>query len=431
MYTVNIYSRIKDCWNRPISSNPGDHFDVLERKATDGFNRDLKITGRKIHALNLSSYNYLGFSETEGTCADEAHRALCIYGTGTCSTRRELGTLDIHQELEMIVAEFVGKPAAITFGMGFATNSANLPALVDKKSLIVSDQKNHASLILGARLSGAKIETFRHNDMEHLEQILRQAIVHGHPRTRRPYKKILIIVEGVYSMEGSVVNLPKVVELKKKYKAYVYLDEAHSIGSMGETGRGVCEYWGVDPADIDIMMGTFTKSFGACGGYLASTKEIVDHLRRHSHSDAYAASMSAPVAAQALTAFKIVMGRDGTDEGRQRLKQLAENSRYVRERLMEMGYIIWGNHDSPVIPLMIFQPSKLAAFSRELLDKGIGVVVVGFPATGITETRARFCLSSSHTREMLDEALEILDDMGNRLNLKHSRQPMKHLYLKE
>ncbi|XP_062503727.1 serine palmitoyltransferase 2-like isoform X2 [Corticium candelabrum] len=425
MYTLNIYGRIKDCWNRPIASNAGDHFDVLERKTTDSFNSDLKVTGRKIRALNLSSYNYLGFAETQGSCAEDARRALSTYGAGTCSSRRELGTLDIHKELEQLVAEFVGKPAALTFGMGFATNSANLPVVVGKGSLIISDQLNHASIVLGSRLSGAKIELFKHNDMDDLERKLRHAIVYGQPRTRRPYKKILIVVEGVYSMEGSVVNLPRVVELKKKYKAYVYLDEAHSIGAMGETGRGVCEYWGVNPADIDIMMGTFTKSFGACGGYIAASEEIVDQVRRHSHNDAYAVSMSGPVAAQAVSALKTIMGRDGTDLGRHRLKQLAENSRYMRRRLMEMGFIVWGNHDSPVIPLMIFQPAKLAAFSRELLARGIGVVVVGFPATGITETRARFCLSAAHTREMLDEALAVLDDVGNRLQLKYSCHPLK------
>jgi serine palmitoyltransferase len=152
--------------------------------------------------------------------------------------------------------------------------------------------------------------------MEGLEKILREAVVNGQPRTHRPWKKILIIVEGIYSMEGSVPNLVKIVELKKKYKAYLYLDEAHSIGAMGPTGRGTTEHCGIDTSEVDIMMGTFTKSFAGCGGYIAATKDIINHLRSRSHSALYAESMAAPVAMQILTSLKIIMGEDNTNDGR-------------------------------------------------------------------------------------------------------------------
>ncbi|CAB3990154.1 serine palmitoyltransferase 2-like, partial [Paramuricea clavata] len=312
-YTRNLYRRSMDCFNRPICSLPGAEIDLMERLSDDN-NWTYRLTGKSSKALNLGSYNYLGFSANSGPCTDASEHAIREHALATCSTRQEYGTLDIHVELERLVARFIGKEAAMVFGMGFATNSTNLPTLVDRKCLIVSDELNHSSLILGARLSGAKIKIFRHNDMAHLEQILRSAVVQGQPRTHKAWKKILIIVEGVYSMEGSIVKLPEVIALKKKYKAYIYLDEAHSIGAMGPNGRGVADYYGVDRNDIDIMMGTFTKSFGSVGGYIAASKEIIDHIRWSSHSAAYASSMSAPCAQQIISCMKIIMGEDGTDE---------------------------------------------------------------------------------------------------------------------
>ncbi|XP_013382088.1 serine palmitoyltransferase 2-like [Lingula anatina] len=307
--------------------------------------------------------------------------------------------------------------------MGFATNSMNIPTLMGKGTLILSDELNHASLVLGSRLAGCQIQVFKHNDMDSLETKLRDAVVNGQPRTHRPWKKILIVVEGVYSMEGSIVKLPEVIRLKKKYKAYLYLDEAHSIGAIGPTGRGIVEYFGCDPKDVDIMMGTFTKSFGAAGGYIAGTKRLIDYLRIHSHSAIYATSMSAPVTQQVITSMKIIMGEDGTDEGQKRIKQLAWNTRYFRQKLQDKGLIVYGNKDSPVVPMLLFLPAKIAGFGRETLKRGLGTVVVGFPATPIIESRARFCLSAAHTKEMLDKSLSIIDEVADLIRLKYSRMP--------
>lgn len=420
-FTRNIYRRIRDCWNRPIASTPGAYFDVVTR-TSDDHNWTFSSHG-STHCLNLGSYNYLGFAEDTGPCAEAAQAATYKYGAAVCSVRRDFGTLDIHKELESLTAEFVRKPAALVFGMGFATNSTNIPALVKKGGLIVSDELNHTSLILGSRVSGATIRTFKHNDTKDLEAVLRKAVCEGQPRTRRPWKKILILVEGVYSMEGTAARLPEVIALKKKYKAYLYLDEAHSIGAMGTTGRGVVEYWGCDPADVDVMMGTFTKSFGACGGYIAADHNIINHLRKYSHASTYGTAMAAPVAQQVISSMSIIMGRDGTDDGKKRIQQLLDNSRYFRKRLNELGFIVYGNEDSPVVPILMYYPSKLAYFSREMLRRKIGVVVVGSPATTIIEGRARICLSASHTREMLDFALKEFSEVGDRLRVKNSRQP--------
>ncbi|KAG5830971.1 hypothetical protein ANANG_G00298930 [Anguilla anguilla] len=392
-------------------------------RVSDDYNWTFRLTGRTIeNVINMGSYNYLGFAENNASFLRTVADTTDEYGLGVCSTRQEMGNLSIHAELEELVAQFVGAESAMTFGMGFATNSMNIPALVGKGCLILSDELNHTSLILGARLSGATIRVFKHNNMQSLERMLREAVSSGQPRTHRPWRKILILVEGIYSMEGSIVRLPEIVALKKRYKAYLYLDEAHSIGAVGRTGRGVTELLGVDPSDVDVLMGTFTKSFGASGGYIAGKKELVDYLRAHSHSAVYAAAMSPPVAEQINRAMKCIMGLDGTTIGIERVRKLAENTRYLRRRLQEMGFIIYGPRDSPVVPLLLYMPGKVGAFSRAMLERKIGVVVVGFPATPIGEARARFCVSAAHTKDMLDEVLSALDELGDYLVLKFSRR---------
>ncbi|KAE8289667.1 Serine palmitoyltransferase 2 [Larimichthys crocea] len=391
-YTRNLYMRIRDNWNRPICSVPGAKVDLMERASHD--------------------YNWTFEYTAEVTIK---------YGVGVASTRQEIGNLDRHEDMEKLVAKFLGVESAMAFGMGFATNSMNIPALTGKGCLILSDELNHASLVLGARLSGSTIRVFKHNNMQSLEKLLREAIVHGQPRTHRPWKKILIVVEGIYSMEGSIVRLPEVIALKKRYRAYLYLDEAHSIGALGPRGRGVVDYFGLDPRDVDVMMGTFTKSFGAAGGYIAGKRELIEYLRSHSHSAVYATSMSPPVVEQIITSMKCIMGEDGTTIGCDRVRQLAENTVYFRKRLREMGFIIYGNEDSPVVPMMLYMPAKIGAFGREMLKRDIGVVVVGFPATPIIESRARFCISAAHTKEMLDRALSVISEVGDLLQLKYSR----------
>ncbi len=281
-YTRNVYRRMKDVFNRPICSAPGAQVTLVERSSPDHFwTWHMKEASSK-RSINMASYNYLGFAENEGICTERAIQAAKTFGLTPSSSRQELGLWAIHKKLEKTVARFLGTEDAFAVGMGFATNALNLPRLLDQHSLALSDEKNHASIILGLRLSAATVKVFKHNNVDNLEKVLRKAIIHGHPKTRRPWKKIFIIVEGVYSMEGSIVRLPEILTLKKKYGAYIYLDEAHSVGAMGSRGRGVVDYFGLDPRDVDIMMGTFTKSFGAAGGYIAGSKNLIDYLRINS-----------------------------------------------------------------------------------------------------------------------------------------------------
>jgi serine palmitoyltransferase len=265
----------------------------------------------------------------------------------------------LHTELEELTAKFIGVEEAIVFGMGFATNALNLPSLLSPGCLVISDEKNHASIILGLRLSGATVKVYNHNNVKHMERVIQHAIVTGQPKGGKPWKKILIILEGVFSMEGSIVKLPEIVAIKKKYNAYIYLDEAHSIGATGPHGKGICDFYGVDPKDVDIMMGTFTKSFGSAGGYIAGSKSLISFLRANSHAHCYASSMAPAVAQQILTSMKIMMGLDGTDEGQKRIDQLARNTRYFRKRLAQIGVITYGHEDSPVVPMLVYLFSKI------------------------------------------------------------------------
>ncbi|CAG0915682.1 unnamed protein product [Notodromas monacha] len=421
-FTRHIYRRIRDCWNRPICSVPGCKVLLKDRYTPDN-GWTFNFTGTTTECINMGSYNYLGFAENVGPCCRAAAEAIRTEGLTLASSISELGVGRAVRELEILVAEFLGLDDALVFGMGFATNSLNLPALVSKGCLIISDQWNHASLILGSRLSGASIRVFQHNNMASLEQVLKDSIIQGQPRTKRPWKKILIVVEGIYSMEGTIVNLPGIIELKKRYKAYLYLDEAHSIGAIGPRGRGITDYFGIDPKEVDIMMGTFTKSFGSAGGYIAGKKSIVQYLRSNSHATSYAAAMSPPVAQQIISSMRIIMGKDGDGEGLARIKALAANSRYFRRRLTQLGFIVYGHDDSPVVPLILYQPAKIAEFVRLMTKKGVAVVGVGFPATPLIESRARFCLSAGHTREMLDTVLEATDAIGDKLLIKYSMKP--------
>ncbi|KAG7206634.1 hypothetical protein KM043_000312 [Ampulex compressa] len=421
-YLRYVYRRVRDCWNRPICSVPGATV-TLKDRVTHDYGWTFRFTGTKTECINLGSYNYMGFAESNGPCATRSIETLMEYGCATCSTRVELGNMPIHNELEQLTAKFLGVEDAIVIGMGFATNALNLPSLVSKGCLVLSDEKNHASLILGLKLSGAVIRVFRHNNVKHLEKCLKEAIVFGQPNSGDPWKKIVIVVEGIFSMEGSIVHLPEILELKKKYKAYLYVDEAHSIGAIGKYGRGICDYYGIDPRQIDILMGTFTKSFGSAGGYIAGAKVLINHLRIYSHAHTYAAAMSPPVAQQIIASMKIISGEDGTDDGKKRTKQLVRNTRYFRRRLNQIGVIIYGNEDSPIVPMIVYLFSKVGAVVRTLTKRNIATVGVGFPATPLMEGRIRFCLSAAHTKVQLDYVLAHIEEVADKLGLRYSRKP--------
>jgi len=414
-YTRHLYTRIKDCWQRPISSRPSSWIDVMEVVSHD-FNHTQVINGNTIHCLNLSSYNYLGFADSPDLVKEAVRKSLWENGISYSSVRSEYGTTPIHQELEEKIAKFVGKEAALVCAMGFATNSMIIPSLCGKGTLIISDSENHASIAVGSRSSGVKVSVFKHNDMKSLEQILRDSIAYGQPKTHRSWKKIIIIVEGIYSMEGETCKLKEIVALKKKYKAYLYVDEAHSIGALGKNGRGICDFSGVSPDDVDILMGTFTKSFGSIGGYVASSFEIIGHLKHFGFPQLYGHSMSVPCVQQIICALDTIAN---SPIGKEKLQQLHENSLFMRQTLVDMGFEVIGEVGSPVMCIMIYYPAMMPAFSRECLKRGVAVVVVGSPATDLIGSRCRICMSSALTNEDLKFGLSVIDEVGDICNLKY------------
>lgn len=417
-YTRRMKQRINDCFERPISGVPGRHIVLLNRTTND--NVHFHLIGTMTNTLNLSSYNYLGFAQSEGPCADAVEET--IRRDGISMAGQYPGSTKLLVEVEDQIARLVGKEAAIVFSIGFATNSTIFSTFVENGCLILSDELNHASIRFGARLSGAAVEVFSHSNMRNLEEKLRQAISQGQPRTHRPWRKIMVAVEGLFSMEGTMCNLPRILELKKKYKSYLFIDEAHSIGAIGSQGRGVCDYFKIDPAEVEILMGTFTKSFGANGGYVAADKETIDKLRCTNAGQVYGEAPALPILTQVSSTLRLIADEDPLrpGEGLERMQRLTFNSRYLRLGLKRLGFIIYGHDDSPIIPLMLYHPAKMAAFSREMLRRKISVVVVTYPATPLELSRARLCVSAAHTKDDLDSVLDACDEVGEALQLKFS-----------
>eukprot|EP00767_Chilomastix_cuspidata_P005222 gnl/Chilomastix_cuspidata/5422.p1 GENE.gnl/Chilomastix_cuspidata/5422~~gnl/Chilomastix_cuspidata/5422.p1 ORF type:complete len:489 (+),score=197.07 gnl/Chilomastix_cuspidata/5422:285-1751(+) len=415
VWQTYFYRRIKDCWHRPIGSNPGCWIDVLERsRRTGSYTVNPHDT---IRALNFGSYNYLGFAAPGGRCLERDAAAIDRLGASAGSTRSRVGCCDVHVELERCVAEFVGKEDCFCFAMGFATNSTGIPTLIAPGSLILSDSLNHTSIVTGCRTSGARIVPFRHGDLADLDRKLAYHLVERARSGAAPYASVVIIVEGIYSMEGDITPLPGLVALKRRYKAFLYVDEAHSVGALGRSGRGVCEHCGVDPADVDVLMGTFTKSFASIGGYIAGSARVIAKVRAASAAAERGMMMPPAAAEQIVAAMDQLRG-----EGTWRLRRLAENTARFRDALKKEGFIILGNKASPVVPLMVFQPVKMSFLSRELLKRHIAIVTVGFPAVPILENRIRFCLSSSHTTEDIDFLVRHLKQLGSVLQLTQSNR---------
>lgn len=220
-------------------------------------------------------------------------------------------------------------------------------------------------------------------------------------------------------MEGVICRLPEVIRIKKKYRCYLYVDEAHSIGALGPHGKGVCDHWGVDPAEVDLLMGTFTKSFASVGGYIAGDAKVIKYLRSGSFGQTSETSMVPGTCQQAISALELIIGKGGTDIGQKKIQQLRDNSNFFRNALIQRGFRVVGDPDSPIIPVLLFYPAKIAAFSREATARKLALVVVGYPATPILLSRVRVCISAAHTREDLERAVEAFDEIGTLLAIKY------------
>ncbi|KAH3764846.1 serine palmitoyltransferase 1 [Pelomyxa schiedti] len=421
-WTRRIYTFVEDAFNRPIFGAPSSWIDVMERKVDQQSSR--LVPAKYIRrCLNLGSYNYLGFGGPHPTIGPQLQAVLLKCGPSMPGFALQNGISLEQRRAEQMMAEFLLKEDAIILPMGFATNSTIIPCLVGPGCLVISDSLNHASIITGVRLSGAKAAVFKHNDMDSLETLLCEAV-----HCEKPWKKILIIVEGIYSMEGELTNLPEVVQLKNKYGAYLYVDEAHSIGGVGPTGRGVCDHFSISMTDVDILMGTFTKSFASCGGYIASTASVISHLRTTCFASVYGASMSPVCARQIIAALQLMQ----SPEGLHRLTQLRDNSLVLHQGLREMGCSMLGPEGVPVVPMFLYHPNKIADFSRECFKRHLAVVTVGYPATSVLDSRVRFCVSAAHTADDIKFALaslkEVIEICG--VDYAHTHATSEHQFTK-
>jgi len=412
-YTEYLYNTICDCFNRPIQGAAAKEINVVSREWKDDHGVNvLAIPEKPVtrRCINLGSYNYLGFGGpnecTTQPVVDSMRRCGVMIGTNAC----EMGISVEQRELERTIAEFIGKEDAIVMPMGFATNSLIIPALAGKRCLFLSDGLNHSSIVTGLRTSGATIRVVKHNDMKDLERQLSIAV-----KDTPKWRRIIFACEGMYSMEGEVCPLPQIVRICKKYGAMIYVDEAHSIGAVGERGRGVCDYWHIDPNDVDILMGTFTKSFGSVGGYVSGSHKVINYLRRHALGAYLGVPMSPASARQVITALR-ELDKEG---GKARIAQLRKNSVSIRQRLTDAGFVLLGPEDSPVVPIMISHPQKMCSFSRMSLRRGLAVVVVGYPATSILGMRARLCISAGFTDAEVEDVATNLIEIGRKIGIDY------------
>lgn len=344
------------------------------------------INGRRVLMFGSNCYTGLVNDPRIKEAAIEATRK---YGTGCAGSPFLNGTLDLHKQLEARIAEYIGKEDVMIYSTGFGVNLGVVSALTGREDYILWDEQDHASIIEGRRLSFSQSLKYKHNDMESLEKQLQRC---------EPDKIKLIVTDGVFSMEGDVANLPKIVELAKKYNATVMVDEAHSIGVFGEGGRGICNHYGLTD-DVDLVMGTFSKSFASLGGFIATDKEITNFLRHHSRSYIFTASITPASTAAALKAIDLMIEEPERQENLWKLTNLALDG--FRARGFEIG-----NTSTPIIPLYIRDNFKTFAITRDLLDQGIFVNPVVSPAVAPHDTLIRFSLMATHTVAQVEEALE-------------------------
>lgn len=355
------------------------------------------IDGKRV--LMFGSNSYLGLTN-HPRLKEGAIKAIEKYGTGCAGSRFLNGTLDIHLELEDRLAKLVHKPAALVYATGFTVNSGVVPSLTGREDYLIFDELDHASIIEGKRLSFSKVLKYRHNDMESLEKVL----------SRCEYDKLkLIVVDGVFSMEGDVVKLPEIVELSKKYNASIYVDEAHSLGVFGATGAGVCEHFGLSD-DVDLIMGTFSKSLGTIGGFIASDENIINYLKHNSRTLIFSASITPASTGCVLAALDVMA------EETWRKDALWANTARAKEGFMKAGFEI-GPTASPIIPLFIRDNMKTFKLTRMLMEEGVFVNPVVSPAVPSEDTLIRYSLMATHTFEQIDESVVKITNCARQLGI--------------
>ncbi len=349
---------------------------------------EVEMEGHKV--LMFGSNAYTGLTGDQ-RIIDAAKAALDKYGSGCAGSRFLNGTVDLHVELEKELAEYVHKDEALCFSTGFFVNSGVLAVICGREDYIICDERDHASIVDGRRLSFAKQLKYKHNDMEDLEKQLQKC---------EPNAIKLIVVDGVFSMEGDLANLPEIVRLKKKYNASIMVDEAHGIGVFGKEGRGVCDYFGVTD-DVDLIMGTFSKSLASIGGFIASDFDTINYLRHTCRTYIFSASNTPAATAAAMEALHIIRTEP------ERMEKLWKTTKYALRRFREEGFEI-GDTESPIIPLYVRDANKTFLVTKLAFDNGVFINPVIPPACAPQDTLVRFALMATHTEEQVERGVQVL-----------------------
>jgi len=359
---------------------------------------EVEMEGHKV--LMFGSNAYTGLTGDERVI-EAGVKALRQYGSGCAGSRFLNGTLDLHVQLEKELAEFVGKDEALCFSTGFTVNSGVIPQLLTRDDYIICDDRDHASIVDGRRLSFAKALHYKHNDMKDLERCLR----------RCPKNTVkLIVVDGVFSMEGDLCKLPEIVELKHKYdNVVIMVDEAHGLGVFGKQGRGVCDHFNLTD-EVDIIMGTFSKSLASIGGFVAADKVIINYLRHTARTYIFSASDTPAATASALEALHIIQKEP------KRIKALWEVTNYALMKFRDAGFEI-GDTESPIIPLYVRDLEKTFMVTKMAFDEGVFINAVIPPACAPQDTLVRFALMATHTKEQVDRAVAALSKVFKELNI--------------
>lgn len=360
----------------------------------------LTVDGQAV--LNFCSNNYLGLAN-EPHLRAAAQAAMARYGLGPAAVRSIAGTLELHVELEKRLAAFKGVAAAITFQSGFAANLAVIPALVGKEDVIFSDRLNHASIIDGCRLSGAKIVPYDHCAPAHLRQVI------AAEKAATPFRRALIVTDGVFSMDGDITPLADLAEIAQAEDMLLMVDDAHGEGVLGRGGRGIVDHFGLS-GQVAVEVGTFSKAFGVVGGAVTGDAVIVDWLRQRGRPFLFSSAMTVPDAAACLAALDLL------EESTERVDRLWENARYFKAEMHSAGFDL-GQSITPITPVMLGDAPLAQAFSRQLFARGVFVMAIGFPTVPRGQARLRVMLSAAHQRADLDKGLEAFVQVGKELGV--------------
>ena len=359
---------------------------------------EITLNGKKV--INLSSNNYLGFAN-HPRLKKAAIEAIEKYGVGAGAVRTIVGNMDIHEELEKTLAKFKREESAFLFQSGFNCNAGTIQAIALKGDIIISDELNHASIIDGARLSRADKAIYKHSDMESLEEVLKE--------NKDKYENMLIITDGVFSMDGDIARLPEIVDLAEKYGAMTYVDDAHGSGVLGESGRGTVDHFNLH-GRVDFSMGTLSKAIGVIGGYVAGSETMYQWLSHRARPVLFSTSLP-PAAVGAITeALNMLM------ESTEYTDALWDNSKYFKEKLGTLGFDI-GNSETPITPVIIGEEAKSMEFSRKLLEKGVFVSAIVFPTVAKGKGRVRCMVTAAHTKEQLDTAVKVFEEVGKEMGI--------------